>query len=167
MQPQHPLPTENVLPKDFDGTFRFTNYTDREFKARWNSVEYTFPPMKTTPMIIADATPLEVQNIRKKFAKELATQEWFKTPKFEGMNTSHLDKTGQPTGGMPALYTDKDIAPFVQRCLEPLPLAQAKIEVIKTDDSSKFTKDNKGRPRTRVLQDGESLMAQASGPIDE
>lgn len=148
------------LPKDFDGTFRFTNFTEEEFKARWNSVEYTFPSMKTTPMIIPTATPIEIQSIRKKFAKELAIREWYKTPKFIGMN-AHIP------GGTPALYTDSDIAPFIQRCLEPLPLAQAKIQVIKNDDDSKFTTDPKGRKRTRVLDENESLMSQASGQVEQ
>ncbi len=152
-------PSKIELPKDFDGTFRFTNSRDTEFKARWNSVEYTFPPMKTTPMIIPSATPLEVQNIRKKFAREWAVEEWYKSPKFIGMN-AHIP------GGTPALYTDKDLAPFVQKCLEPLPLAQAEIKTIVSDSDSKFTIDQKGRKRTRVLDPNESLTAQASGPVD-
>lgn len=150
---------DNILPVDFDGTFRFTNSRDTEFKARWNSVEYTFPPMKTTPMIIPTATPLEIQSIRKKFAKEWAIEEWYKTPKFEGMN-KHVP------GGTPALYTESDIAPLIQKCLEPLPFAQARIEVIKKDEDGKFSVDPKGRKRTRVLGDGESLVAQASGQAE-
>jgi hypothetical protein len=150
---------ETALPKDFDGTFKFTNFTDKEFKAMWNSVEYTFPPMKTVPLIIPSATPLEVQNIRKKFAKELAIIEWYKTPKFIGMN-AHVP------GGTPALYTDKDLAPFIQRCLEPLPIAQVISKKIEKDDDAKFSVDNKGRKRTRVLDPDESLLAQASGPVE-
>lgn len=151
---------ENVLPKDFDGTFKFTNYTDTEFTSRWNSVEYTFPALKTVPLIIPNATPLEVQNIRKKFARDLATREWYKTPKFAGMN-AHVP------GGTPATYTDSDLAPFVQRCLDPLPLSHVTTKVVEKDEDSKFSVDGRGKKRTRVLQDGESLMAQASGPVDE
>jgi hypothetical protein len=154
------LKPENALPVDFDGTFKFTNFTDSEFKAKWNSVEYTFPPLKTVPMIISNATPLEVQSIRKKFAKELAIREWYKTPKFVGMN-AHVP------GGTPALYTDSDIAPLIQRCLEPLPIARATVEVQKSDIESKLSVDAKGRKRTRVLEPTESLIAQASSPIEE
>jgi len=150
---------DNILPKDFDGTFKFTNFTNEEFKARWNSVEYTFPPMKTTPMIIPNATPIEVQNIRKKFAKELAIIEWYKTPKFQGMNNI-------PMGGTPALYTDNDLAPFIQKCLEPLPLGHVVAKNVEKNEDSKFTTDPKGRKRTRVLDPNESLMAQASGPAE-
>lgn len=149
----------NTLPENFDGTFKFTNFTDSEFKAKWDSVEYTFPPLKTVPMVM-NATPLEIQSIRKKFAKELAIREWYKTPKFVGMNA-------HTPGGTPALYTESDIAPFIQRCLEPLPISYAKTQVIKSDIESKISKDNKGRPRTRVLEPTESLIQQASGPVEE
>lgn len=159
MNPNQAPVSENVLPKDFDGTFKFTNYTNEEFKARWNSIEYTFPPMKTIPLIIPNATPLEVQNIRKKFARELATREWYKTPKFIGMNTL-------VPGGTPALYTDSDIAPLVQKCLDPLPLAQATAVVIEKHEDDKFTTDAKGRKRTRVLDQNESLVSQASGQAE-
>ena len=156
---------ENVLPENFDGTFKFTNSTDSEFKAKWNSVEYTFPPMKTVPMIIANATPLEVQNIRKQFAKKLAEREWQKTSKFIGMEA-------QGKLGVPALYTDADLIPFIQRCLDPLPISRATIEVVKNDIESKLTTDAKGRKRTRVLASDnegnpqESLIAQASAPVE-
>lgn len=149
----------SILPQDFDGVFRFTNASSEDFTAKWGGIAYTYPAMKTTPMIIPGATPEEVQHIRKKFAKELAVREFYKTPKFQGMNTSNLDKNGQPTGGTPATYTDADIAPFVQTCLEPLPLAHAKIEVLPKDDDSKLRKDNRGRNVTKVLNEGESLIA--------
>lgn len=152
---------KNVLPADFDGVFRFTNFTDKEFKAKWGNIEYTFPAMKTSPMIISNATPEEIQSIRKKFAKELAIQEWYKTPKFVGMNSI------QP-GGTPALYTDSDIVPFVQRCLEPLPLAQAKAKVVgKTLDENKLRKDEEGVPVTRILKGKESLVKEGSSAINE
>ena len=154
------LKSENVLPENFDGTFKFTNFTDSEFKAKWDKVEYTFPPMKTVPMIISNATPLEVQSIRKKFARELATREWYKSPKFVGMNA-------HTPGGVPALYTESDITPFVQRCLEPLPISYASAKKIERHDEEKLTVDQKGRKRTRVLDPSESLIQQASGPVEE
>lgn len=151
---------KNVLPVDFDGVFRFTNWTDQDFKARWNGVEYTFPAMKTTPMIIAGQTPEEIQHIRKKFARELATIEWYKTPKFVGMNNV-------APGGTPALYTDSDLTPFVQKCLEPLPIAQMKVKILpKAEVEKHLSKDNKGRNVTKVLEEGESLMGQASAAME-
>lgn len=135
---------ENFLPADFDGVFRFTNFTDHEFKAKWNNVEYTYPPNKTSPMIIANATPEEVQHIRKKFATELAVSVFYQSDKFKFMNDKER-------GQVPALYTDSDIAPYVQRCLEPLPIAQATAKVLPKDDKKNYK-------ATRVLDDKESLM---------
>lgn len=136
---------ESILPVDFDGIFRFTNFTDKEFKAKWGNIEYTFPPLKTTPMIISNATPEEVQHIRKKFARELAILEFYKTPKFIGMNASN-------PGGTPALYTDSDLAQFIQRCLEPLPIAQAKVKKLPSQDETTFAaKDEEGNLVTEVL----------------
>lgn len=151
---------KNVLPKDFDGTFKFTNWTDRDFAAKWDNVEYTFPAMKSTPIVISNATPLEIQNIRKKFAKELAVREFYATDKFKGMDNV-------PPGGVPALYTDSDLTPFIQKCLEPLPIAQATIKVLPRDNEENYRKNTKGRPITRVLDKDESLVSQASGPIEE
>ncbi len=149
----------DLLPQDFDGIFRFTNFTDKDFKAKWGNVEYTFPAMKTSPMIM-NSTPIEIQHIRKKFARELAIEEFYKTPKFVGMNTL-------TPGGTPALYTDSDLAPFIQRCLEPLPLAQVKTKVLpKITDENSFIKDSKGKPVTKILEKDESLLSQGSGQID-
>lgn len=147
---------KNVLPVDFDGVFRFTNYRDSEFKAKWDSVEYTFPAMKTSPMIIPGCTPEQVQSIRKKFAKEFAIEEWYKTPKFIGMNNIS-------PGGTPALYTDSDLAPFIQKCLEPLPMAQAATRVIPKQDDSILSRDNKGRPVTRIIDGAENGVTSLKG----
>ncbi len=136
---------ENILPADFDGVFRFTNFTNEDFTAKWSNIEYTFPALKTSPMLIGNATPLEVQHIRKKFARELAIREFYKTPKFVGLNA-------HTPGGTPALYTDSDLAPFIQRCLEPLPIAQAKAKVMpKNFDEDSLRKDEEGEPVTQVI----------------
>lgn len=149
---------DNKLPEDFDGVFRFTNATDEEFTAKWGNVAYTFPAQKTTPLIIPIATPEEVQHIRKKFAKELAIREFYKTSKFQGMNDT-------PMGGTPATYTDSDLTPFIQTCLEPLPLAKAKIEFLPKDSEQNYRKDNKGRNVTKVLDEKESLLGD-SGTLE-
>lgn len=143
----------NALPVDFDGVFRFTNFTDRDFKARWNSIEYTFPAQKSTPMIIPGATPEEVQTIRKKFARELAEREFYETPKFVHMNAP-------VPGGTPALYTDGDLAPFIQKCLDPLPIAQATIKTLPKDKDTNYSKS------TKIVQQGESLMSNNSDAIE-
>lgn len=143
---------ENVLPSDFDGVFRFTNFTEREFKAKWNNVEYTFPPLKTTPMIIPSATPEEVQHIRKKFARELAEAVFYESEKFKFMNDKER-------GQVPALYTDSDIAPYIQRCLEPLPIAQASQKILPRDKKENYKV-------SRVLTEGESLKGNQGDVVE-
>lgn len=147
--------TNSVLPVGFDGVFRFTNFTGNDFSARWDGVEYTFPKMSTTPMVIPNASPTEVQHIRKKFAKELAILEFYKSDKFQELNK-------HTPGGVPATYTDSDLAPFIQRCLEPLPVAQARVKVLPKDTEDRYRKDDKGRNVTKVLEGGESLMGEGT-----
>lgn len=150
---------KNLLPADFDGIFRFTNFTEKEFKAKWANVEYTFPALKTTPMIIPGATPEQVQHIRKKFARELAILEFYKTPKFVGLNAN-------TPGGTPALYTDSDLAPFIQKCLEPLEVGIATATPLpSTITEDKFSRDNKGKLVTEILTDGDSLLSKGSGTL--
>lgn len=141
----------NVLPDGFDGVFRFTNWTNVDFKAKWNNVEYTFPANKTSPLVIPGETPEGVQSIRKKFARELAEQAFYATDKFH-----HLNDVGP--GQVPALYTDSDLVPFIQRCLEPLPIAPATTRVIKEDVERVFSTDARGKKRTKVLEPDDSLV---------
>lgn len=144
----------NVLSAEFDGIFRFTNWTDKDFTSKWDSVEYTFPALKTVPLIIPNATPQEVQSIRKKFALDLATYVFHNSDKFKSMD---LTIEESQAGKVPALYTDKDIAPYVQRCLEPLPAAVAKT-VIAPAKEIKLSTDQKGKKVSKVLDGDESLV---------
>jgi hypothetical protein len=146
---------EMKLPDNFNGVFPFTNWRDTDFSAKWNNVQYDFPALKTSPMIIQGATPEEVQVIRKKFAKELAIEEWYKTEKFNRMN----DKSN---GSHPALYTDSDLEPFIQRCLEALPISQAKAKVLTRDSEDNYRKNAKGKNVTKVLDPDESLLSQGA-----
>lgn len=147
----------NVLPPDFDGIFRFTNATDEDFVGRWAKVEYTFPAMSTTPMIISGATPEDVQHIRKKFAKELAEREFYK-----GTKIKQLDESNKGVGSVhvAVTYQPRDLEPYIQQCLKPLPIAQIKAKPIISNDDEKFTKDARGRKRTRVLDKEESLVGE-------
>ena len=149
---------KNVLPIDFDGVFRFTNFTDSEFKASWNKKEYTFPPMSTVPMIILDATPQEIQYIRKKFAKELAEKVFYEgesIKKLDSMNTNGTQNSFRTA----VTYTPKDLEVFVQRCLEPMPIAKATvIEIPAVNEDTMLRKDNKGKRVSKVLDGDESLI---------
>lgn len=155
------LKVDSSLPTDFDGTFRFTNFTDTDFVAKWDNVEYTFPAQKTTPIIMANFTPVEIQSIRKKFAKELAVQCFYGTAKFKAMD----DKT---PGGSPALYTDADLAPFIQRCLEPLPVGQVKAKVLPRDSEARYRKDEDGEPISQPIdaKSKRSLVKEKGLPLE-
>lgn len=147
---------EEVLPVGFNGTFYFTNFSDEEFRARWNKKEYIFPKNSTVPMIILDATPIEVQHIRRKFAKELAEREFLKTDKFakiEAQNPNHQLSSFRVAVG----YGEKDMQSLIQKCLEPLPIADAKIVSMQVEDDSKFHKEEDGSPVTKVVNQGQSL----------
>jgi hypothetical protein len=151
---------EKTLPEDFDGVFRFTNVTNEDFVTRWDKVEYIFPAHKTSPMIM-NFTPAEIQNIRKKFAKRLAEREFYKTKKFRDLN-KHVP------GAVPPSYTDSDLAPFIQQCLEPLPLANAKtkiIENIKLEEKNR--KDEEGNLVTEILDKKKSLIKEGSTLIND
>lgn len=144
----------DTLPEGFDGVFRFTNFTTADFNAKWGGVEYTFPAMKTVPLIIPNASPYEIQNIRKKFAKELATAVFYQSDKFKDMD---LTVEQSQAGQTPALYTDKDLEPFIQKCLEPLESAQAKMKVTPKRELEGRVDEN-GEPVSKVLNGKETLI---------
>ena len=141
----------DILPEDFDGVFKFTNWTNEDFTGRWNKVDYTFPANRTSPMIM-NFSPVEIQSIRKKFARDLAIREWYKSEKFKAMN-AHVP------GGTPATYTDSDIMEFTQKCLKPLEISLAKAKVIKTKPIEEINRrDEDGELLTTVLDQKKSLI---------
>lgn len=110
------------FPETFDGRFYFTNFTNEDFTAKWNSVEYTFPAMKTTPIVIPSESAEAVQSIRKKFARELAEREFYQSDKLKALEDQTPVGEGQNLHSA-ATYTEADLAPYIQRCLEPLPIS--------------------------------------------
>jgi len=154
---------ENKLPEDFDGVFRFTNFSDEEFIGKWNSKGYVFPPKSTTPMHILDATPLEVQNIRKKFARELAEREFFKSQKAKSMEATERGTDGSPRFNsiqMAATYDESHLANFIQQCLTPLPVARpVAVELPKDNIEDRLHKDEEGVPLTEAVSPRSQLRA--------
>lgn len=113
------------LPADFDGVYRFTNFTDEDFTTLWNSVEYTFPKMSTTPMIIQGESLENIQEIRKRFAKRLALREFYNGNRYEELN-SMTNKSGVP----PLINEEKELGSFIQKCLEPLPVGKISMKAV-------------------------------------
>ena len=149
----------NILPQDFDGIFKFTNFTNEDFIAKWDSVEYKFPANMTSPMVM-NFTPVEIQSIRKKFARELAIREYYNTESFK-------NKDNPNQGYKPPLYSDNDLKPFIQRCLEPLPVAQAIVKVLpRKGHADDMKTDEKGKKVSRVIEkDVDQLIETGSSKV--
>lgn len=157
---------ETVLPPDFDGVFRFTNPTKEDFVGKWGGKEYVFPSMTTSPMIIPEHSPLEIQHIRKKFAKDLAEREFFKSKDYA--NTYLKQERG--SDGSPRLnsihqagtYTLKDLTPFIQKCLEPLAVSKAFVkESSRESVEDKLSRDEEGSLNTVAIDKKISLKDKA------
>lgn len=160
---------ESVLPEDFDGTFRFTNWTEEEFVGVWGSKEYHFPALTTSPMVIPEHSPLEVQHIRKKFAKDLSEREYFKSKSYEKTRSVEGNKDEgivQPrlnSFHMAGTYTLKDLEPYIQRCLEPLPIARASVQEAPKpiDVESTLSRNEEGNLNTEAIDRKTSLKDKA------
>lgn len=155
---------ESVLPPDFDGTFRLSNPSDEDFEGVWNGRRYLFPAGTTAPIVMADHSPLEIQHIRKKFAKDLAEREWFKSKGYKTMS----DQEGKPGNRVfnsihqAATYTLKDLEPYIQKCLKPLEasaLLSKPVEKRPLEES--LHKNDEGQPVTQAIDGKTSLRKKA------
>lgn len=159
---------DNKLPRDFTGVFYFTNPSDEEFVAKWNSKEYHFPPKSTSPMIMPEHSPLEIQHIRKKFAKDLAEREFFKSDRYEAMRRQEGEKVdGMLTPRLNSIhqgvpYVVEDLTTYIQKCLIPLSEARAIVTNGKRPDvESKLTRNDDGELNTVALDKKTSLASRA------
>lgn len=155
---------EPVLPPNFDGVFRFTNPSDEAFLGKWNSREYLFPAQSTTPMIIVDESPLQIQHIRKKFAKDLAEREFYKSKEYKVM-AGQEGKPGNRTFNsihQAATYTLKDLTPYIQECLKPLkPSQMLSKEVPRVNVEANLTRNDDGQLNSEVVDQKTSLRDKA------
>lgn len=155
----------SVLPTDFDGTFRFTNWTDEDFIAKWGSKEYHFPARTTSPIIIHDQTPLEIQQIRKKFAKDLAQREFGKGPEY--LKLIAQEKNSDGTVRLNSIhqagsYSLNDLSPLIQRCLEPLAVGTVTVSEAPTRNIEEtLSKNEEGNLNTVVVDKKTSLRKKA------
>ncbi len=155
---------EKVLPADFDGVFRFTNPSDEDFIGKWGSKEYLFPAESTTPMTIIEHSPLEIQHIRKKFARDLAEREFYKSKEYKIM----AGQEGKPGNRIfnsihqAATYTISDLEPYIQACLKPLKAGQMTsrpMEKVNLED--KLKTDDNGQRISEVVDQKTSLKQKA------
>lgn len=121
-----------VLPENWDGTFPFTNESDEDFVFRWAKRLYTFPAQRTVDMMRMNfnATPVEVQQIRKFAAKQLAEREFTKGDKYKEMTRREWNPDGTPrlqNFHQALTYSEEELKDFIQRCLTPLPVGEPKV----------------------------------------
>lgn len=154
-------PIVTTLPEDFDGNFYFTNWSEEDFTGKWGGKSYTYPASKTSKMIIVDATPLEIQSIRKKFAKEFAEREFFNSPEAKRMEAQEKNPDGTPRFNkfqQAAQYTMNDLKPYIQRCLEPLAIAPQVITTVEKENiEDKLSRDEDGELNTTVVRQRQPL----------
>lgn len=123
--------------EEFNGTFYFTNPTNKERKFLWNNKEYSFPAESTVPLIIM-GEPLEnIQEIRKRFAYRMAEERFYESAEYERLN-----KMGN---GLPPTFDPKILEPMIDECLKPLPIAKVKMKEGKKDDSRNYTSKAVGK----------------------
>jgi hypothetical protein len=156
---------ETMLPVNFDGTFRFTNWSDEDFVGIWGGKEYHYPALSTSPMIIPDHSPLEIQHIRKKFAKDLAEREYFKAENYQKMMNQERTPDGAPRLNsihQAGTYSISDLTPFIQKCLEDLPITNAKVTLApKENIEDKLTRNDEGELNTQAIDKNTSLRDKA------
>lgn len=155
---------ESVLPADFNGVFLFTNWSDEDFVGIWGGEAYKFPALKTSPMIMTKFSPLEVQHIRKKFARDLSEREFFKSNAYK----VHSDQEGKPGNRTmnsfqhASAYTVAELTPFIQRCLEPLPIAKVEIsEAPRRKLEDELSRNDEGEINTEAIDKKVSLRKKA------
>lgn len=157
---------ESQLPENFDGVFRFTNWSNEDFTGVWGGKTYTYPAMSTSPMVIPEHSPLEIQHIRKKFAKDLAQREYFKGEEYtKRFLTQEKNPDGTPRLNsihQAGSYTIEDLTPLIKRCLEPLTITNAKVEtVVKEPIETKLSRNEDGELNTQALDKKTSLRDKA------
>lgn len=157
---------ESFLPEDFDGRFYFSNPSDEDFIGIWGQKQYLFPAGTTVPLVIAEHSPIEIQHIRKKFGKDLAEREFYKSKGYEVLRGQE-GKSGNRNFNsihQAAAYTLKDLEPYIQKCLEPLPVSQLlskKQEPISKITENKIHQKEDGTPTSEAIDKKTSLKEKA------
>jgi len=147
---------EPVIPAEM---YPFSNPLDRDVTLMWDGKAYTFAALSTTNLLgrIPNATPEHIQGIRKHFAYKLAQQMFFETDQYKKMEGQ--TPANPETIKTPAIYSEAQLEKFVQKCLEPLHVQAPEVKDVSAemDVTPRLTRDGKGRPRSRVVAQGEDI----------
>lgn len=164
MEQENIMKYEPTLPPEFDGVFKFTNWSTDEFIGVWGKKEYHFPANATSPMIIPEHSPLEIQHIRKKFAKDLAEREFFKSKKYEILRKPEGTLGNRTMSGIhtASTYTMDDLKENIQKCLKPLETGRVSVSDSKsTPIESKLSRNEEGELNTKAVSAKDSLKQKA------
>lgn len=170
MEKDNIMKYENTLPQEFDGVFKFTNWTDEEFVGIWGKKEYHFAPNSTSPMIIPEHSPLEIQHIRKKFAKDLAEKEFFRSQKYEQLRSPEGTMGNRTMSGIhtASTYSLDDLKESIQKCLKPLEIKRAFVEKISESRlEDKLSKNDDGELHTGAIKTEKDLEKLAKGTLTD
>lgn len=155
-----------VLPKNWDGRFPFTNDSDEDFVFIWAKKGYLFPARKTVDMMrmAFNATPLEVQAIRKNAAKRFGEREFLKSDTVKAMEA--LERN--PSTGAPVLtsfqsarsYSEADLAPYIAKCLQAFPEGEALVstEVFEPNTEAILKRDDDGEFINKPIQNAKQSV---------
>lgn len=165
MQENDILKYEPTLPSNFTGTFYFSNPSDEDFVGVWNSKEYLFKAGSMTPMIMPDHSPLEIQHIRKKFAKDLAEREFYKSKEYKKFKGQETNNDGTPRLNsihQAGTYSEGELVTYIQKCLDPLPTSELLTKPVQKERlEDKIHRDDSGNLTTEAVDSKTSLRAKA------
>lgn len=100
-----PLPNGIAPTRQKIAPIWFTNWSEKDIGLWWDAKEYIYPARSRSP--VAVGSPKENQEIRKKWALDLATREWYKeNPSKTGVEA----KSRSPR--------DAELVPLVQKALD-------------------------------------------------
>lgn len=154
-----------TLPENFNGMFNFSNPSDEDFVGVWNSREYLFKAGTTSAMVMPDHSPLEIQHIRKKFAKDLAEREFYKSKEYARFQLQERNTDGTPKLNsihQAGTYSETELVGYIQMCLQPLPTSELLSKPVeKAPLEEKLHKDDSGKLVTEALDKNTSLRAKA------
>jgi hypothetical protein len=172
-----PMERVKMLPENFDGIVRFTNWSDEDFVGRYNSKDYLFPANTTSPLVNVDistydngqflqklASPLELINITKKFALDLAVREWSKSEWYKQNLKRERNPDGTPRLGIggtqgAASYSYDQLAPLIQKGLYVYPASKAQVsESVKPKLEEKLSRNEEGKTVTKAIKRNASMM---------
>lgn len=116
-------------------------------------------------MIIASESLENIQEIRKKAAYKFATREFYKSKDYRMMS-----KAGN---GLPPIFDEKVLEPWIEACLRPLPVAKVKVKEGKKDTGNNYkgskALSDKDDPNFLFREESENpkaLGAMADTPVD-